>query len=108
MFIAGFATFVLGGMYIGAGILALFFFIFNYMFYCYYTHFKTSLAVIGVATDFLLSTKRIIFVSMGHFLVEIIVFAIWLYAAGNLYNKVNGPTQIVLLCAKVFLLYWIL
>jgi hypothetical protein len=71
---------------IGAVVSLICFAIFNCMLYCFYTQFKVAVAVIDAAADFFASTKRIIFVSMAHFVVGLAFLALWLSAAGCIYG----------------------
>jgi len=114
------------GLMVGALVALVAFAIFNCMLYCFYSQFKVAIAVIDAAADFFADTKRIILVSMLHFLVGLIFLAFWLSAAGSIYGMndfkydpnfgdtgqgrlpIWNTAVIVMLSVKTFVILWVL
>lgn len=100
--------------------------IFNCLLYCFYTQFKIAIAVIDAAADFFADTKRIIIVSMLHFVVGLAILALWLSAAACIYGMndfkydpnfgdegqgrlpVWSTSVQIMLAIKVFCILWVL
>jgi len=64
---------------------------------CGFRSLKLAIDVIDAAADFLASTKRIIFVPIFYFFIQLIVFFVWLYAFLNVasMNEFKPDTKII-------------
>lgn len=65
------------GFYIGFGVSALVFLIFNMMLCCYWSKLQVAIAVIDSTADFMVATKRIAIVTIYYFFVSIFLILIW-------------------------------
>jgi hypothetical protein len=63
--------------YIAAGAFSLFFMIFNLVLCCQWKNFKVAIAIIDASADFFAATKRIILVSVGYFLLTLVVLVVF-------------------------------
>lgn len=54
-----------------AGVLILFGLIFNCAMWCWWTSLKVAIAIVDATADFFLATKRLVFVSLGMFVVQL-------------------------------------
>jgi hypothetical protein len=65
------------GFYVGFGIIAFCFLIFNCMLWCYWSKLQIAIAVIDSTADFMVATKRIALVTIYYFFVSLILVLIW-------------------------------
>ena len=67
-------------MWLAFGIITACYLLFNCLVCCYWSRLKVAIAVIECASTFLTATKRIVFVSIFYFFVNIIGFLFWAFA----------------------------
>jgi hypothetical protein len=86
LFIAGIAgalygsTQVMGhqktGYFVGAGVTALGFLLFNCMMWCYWQKLQVAIAVIDATADFMAATKRMVSVTIYYFIIAVITLVV--------------------------------
>ena len=100
MFIAAIAGQIYGGGAdgaIAAGVLTLFWLLWNCMLYFNWRHVKAAIAIIDASAAFLDDTKRIVLVQLVYFVLKIIVIALWsigqayVFSLGNIQPDVTDP-----------------
>jgi len=52
--------------------------LFNCLMFCYWSKVKIAIAVIDATADFIVATKRLIFVTIFYFFISVIAFLVWL------------------------------
>jgi hypothetical protein len=73
----------------------------NCVLYCNWESFKISVALVDAAADFMVSTKRLVFVSAFYFAVSLIFGMVWIsfciriYSTSQINASVNGKRTIV-------------
>lgn len=114
------------GFFIGAGVAAFVFLVFNCMLWCYWSKLQVAIAVIDSTADFMVATKRLAFVTIYYFLNSLVAILIWAFgligivSMGNItvekdletnqYHKRldNSSTSTGLTIAMIFCIIWIL
>jgi len=56
--------------------------------WCNRTSLETAIAIIDASADFMIDTKRLIFVSVFYFIITMIIFFLWLFAVASVFSLV--------------------
>lgn len=74
------------GFYFGAAGVALSFLLFNCLMCCFWSKVQIAIAVIDATADFMVATKRLVFVSLFYFFVGVLYLGFWLVGLLGVYS----------------------
>jgi hypothetical protein len=62
--------------------------------WCNRTSLETAIAIIDASAEFMIDTKRLLLVSVGYFLLTMVIFFLWLFSLVSVFSLVEfeAPT----------------